>query len=298
MKFEAIYMFRNEFPVRRMCRILGVYKSSYYRWVKAEKRRRERELEEMELVREIERIFEESDRTYGYRPIRAELAEGGMEVSEYMVRKIMKENGFYPQTQSKYRPAGKGKSDGRYSENILDRDFDVREPGKVLAGDITYIKTGIGWVYLAVVTDLFNREVIGYALSRKIDCELVKRALSNALVGKSREETEGMIFHSDRGCQYSSRTYQCMLRDNGMVSSMSRPGCPYDNSCVESFFATLKKERIYRRKYNDLDDVRSDVFRYIELFYNRKRRHSRLGYVSPVRYRMDYEERKKCTEVL
>lgn len=144
----------------------------------------------------------------------------------------------------------------------------------------------MGWVYLAAVMDLYNREVIGYSISKKIDTELVKQALSNAIARQGKEQ--GLIFHSDRGCQYSSKGYHKMLDENAIVGSMSRPGCPYDNSCIESFFATLKKERIYRREYNAMQDVKRDLFQYIELFYNRKRMHSVLGYMSPVAYRMKY----------
>jgi len=150
-------------------------------------------------------------------------------------------------------------------------------------GDITYIKTKIGWVYLAVVLDLYNREVIGYATSLKIDTELVKRALGEA-IGRY-PDTEGTIFRSDRGTQYASAGYQNALVANKMRGSMSRGGCPYDNSCVESFFAQLKKEKIYRRNYFDLKEVEADLFDYIELFYNRKRIHSTLNYQTPIGYR-------------
>ena len=235
----------------------------------------------------MEEIFKESDKTAGYRVIWRELKEQGYEVSEYKVRQIMKQNGFYPETCVKYKPAHNGKTDGKYYKNRLKQNFKTKKPNRVWTGDITYIKTKIGWVYLAVVIDLFNREVIGYATSKRMTVELVKQALANA-IGK-RGRSDGLIFHSDRGCQYSSKAYQKMLKEYGIIGSMSRHGCPYDNSCVESFFATLKKERIYRREYFGLNDFRFDMFRYVELFYNRKRRHSYLGYVSPIRYRMEYE---------
>ena len=169
----------------------------------------------------------------------------------------------------------------------MQQNFKTEKKNQVWVGDITYIKTQIGWVYLAVVMDLYNREVIGYSISKKIDTELVKQALSNAITRQGREE--GLIFHSDRGCQYSSKGYHKMLKEHNITGSMSRPGCPYDNSCMESFFATLKKERIYRREYGTMEDVQRDMFRYIELFYNRKRLHSVLGYMSPVSYRLEYD---------
>jgi putative transposase len=146
----------------------------------------------------------------------------------------------------------------------------------------------VGWVYLAVVIDLFNREIIGYDLGKKIDSQLVKNALGNA-IGR-RGIKEGLIFHSDRGCQYASKRYQEMLKEKKMQGSMIRPGCPYDNSCVESFFASLKKEKIYRREYATMKEVKKDVFWYIEMFYNRKRRHSTLKYMTPIEYLRKYDE--------
>jgi len=139
-------------------------------------------------------------------------------------------------------------------------------------------------VYLAVVIDLYNREIIGYSLSKSIDSELVKRALSNAIVNQ-RPDYGKTIFHSDRGIQYSSKSYQRMLNDNGIIGSMSKGGCPYDNACVESFFSTAKRECIYRKEYDTMEEVKRDLFDYIELFHNRKRMHRTLGYRSPVEYR-------------
>ena len=138
-------------------------------------------------------------------------------------------------------------------------------------------------MYLAAVIDLYNREVIGYAVGKQIGTELVNRALGNAI--KGRENLCGLVFHSDRGCQYSSQGYRQMMEQYGITSSMSRPGCPYDNSCMESFFATLKKECIYRKQYATMEEVKRDIFSYVEMFYNRKRMHSVLGYLSPVAYR-------------
>lgn len=172
------------------------------------------------------------------------LCNEGIEISEYKVRRIMRENGFYPETRTKYKPTHNGKTDGKYHKNLLQQNFKTEKKNQVWVGDITYIKTQIGWVYLAVVMDLYNREVIGY--------------------------------HK-------------MLKEHNITGSMSRPGCPYDNSCMESFFATLKKERIYRREYDTMEDVQRDMFRYIELFYNRKRLHSVLGYMSPVSHRLEYD---------
>lgn len=247
-----------------------------------------REEEEKRDIERIEAVFEESDRIWGYRNITKELQSRGMEISEYRVRRLMKENGFYPELAVKFKPQRNGKKDGRYYENKVNQEFKIKEKNKVWAGDITYIKTKVGWVYLAVVIDLFNREIIGYDLGKKIDSQLVKNALGNA-IGR-RGIKEGLIFHSDRGCQYASKGYQEMLKEKKMQGSMSRPGCPYDNSCVESFFASLKKEKIYRREYATMEEVKKDIFWYIEIFYNRKRRHSTLKHMTPIEYLRKYDE--------
>ena len=290
MIYEAILAFSQEHSVRRMCEALGLNERNYYRWKNYQKGRKAQEEEYQAQVKLVEQVFEASDRTYGYRTIMAELNANGIEFSEYRIRKIMRENGFYQETRTKYRPYRTGKTDGRYKPNIVLQQFHQEAPNQVWAGDITYIQTNIGWVYLAVVIDLFNREVIGYSIGKKINAELARSALGNAIAHYGVKE--GLIFHSDRGAQYSSKSYEKMLEQNGITGSMSRPGCPYDNSCVESFFATLKKERIYRRNYDTIDDVRSDLFQYIELFYNRRRRHSVLGYLSPVMYRQLYDAGK------
>lgn len=287
MKYEAIEKYSSIFEVRKMCQVLGLKSKNYYRWKKQRIQNESKRRKELEDIQRIERVFIDSDRIYGYRMIQKQLEKEGYKISEYRIRRIMRENGFYPETQRKYKPTHNGKVNGMYSKNIVNQNFRTKRRKEVWVGDITYIKTVIGWVYLAVVIDLYNREVIGYAISKKIDTELVKQALSNAIASQGTKK--GLIFHSDRGCQYSSKGYREMLEDNGIISSMSRPGCPYDNSCAESFFATIKKERIYRRNYDTIEDVKRDLFQYIELFYNRKRMHSVLGYMSPVAYRIKYD---------
>lgn len=290
MKYEAMYENRNKFSVRKMCKVLEVKESNYYRWQKRQKEKLKIESRNLQLVMQIEQVFNDNHRVYGYRKMQLALEEKGIKLTYYRIRKIMKENGLYPEIKVKFKPYPKQKSEGQTSPNRINQDFKTEKPNQVWVGDITYIKTNLGWVYLAAVIDLYNREVIGYATSKKIDTELVKRALSNAI--KDKESVKGVIFHSDRGCQYASKGYKKMLSDYGMIGSMSRPGCPYDNSCMESFFASLKKEYIYRRLYDTIEQVRIDLFEYIELFYNRKRLHSYLGYMSPVEYRMKYNASK------
>ena len=229
MKYEAISRLKREFPVVRMCETLGVRSQNYYRWVRQETKSKERHIKELTIINKIEQIFNDSDKTYGYRAIKKEIEEKGISLREYKDRKIMRENGFYPETTTKYKPSHNGKTEGKYYGNRLKQKFKTNKPNQIWVGDITYIKTSIGWVYLAVVMDLFNREVIGYAIGKKINTELVKQALGNAIA--RRGTGDNLIFNSDRGSQYSSKSYQEMFKGNGISGSMSRPGCPYDNAC-------------------------------------------------------------------
>ncbi|MBE7066360.1 MAG: IS3 family transposase, partial [Ruminococcaceae bacterium] len=281
---EAIYMHSPEYPVSKMCKALGVYENQYYRWIRANERRKRRRQAEQELVDKVIKVFKDNKEVYGCKKIYMAINKE-IHVSEWKIRKIMRENGLYSVCIKKYKASrGKSKTDNQYSENLLNRQFDVSTIGVVWAGDITYIPTNMGWVYLAAVMDLYNREIIGYQVSTEINTELTVRALDNAKARSVKQE--GIIFHSDRGSQYTSKRYQKNLEDSGIRSSMSAPGCPYDNSCMESFFAGLKKECTRRRKYATIEEVKRDLFEYIELFYNRKRLHSTLGYMSPVEYRI------------
>lgn len=228
----------------KMCKVLKLNPASYYSWQKTQKKKLERIQGELGLVKKIEEKFLESNRTYDYRPIKRALSDENIEVSEYKVRKIMRENGFYPETNKKYKPSKREKGDGRYFENLINQDFTTSERNQV-------------WVYLAAVIDLYNREVIGYAVSKKINAELAKQALVNAIAQKRVKEE--LIFHSDRGSQYASNVFQKKLSEYRITGSMSKPGCPYDNSCMESFFATLKKERIYRKQYSTMEEVKQDT---------------------------------------
>lgn len=287
MKYEAILVHSPRFSVRKMCGVLGLKESSYYQWRSRRRVAEERTRRDKALADEIRATFEENRCVYGYRMMVRALAAKGVGVSVYRVRKIMRQTGLYPVSTKKFRPGGSGKASGRYLANVLAREFAAAQPNERWVGDITYIKTKVGWAYLATVEDLFNREIVGYAVSKRIDSELVKRAMSAAL-GRTGASGKGTVFHSDRGIQYASKSFQTMLRAHGMVGSMSRPGCPYDNAVAESFFSTAKRECIYRKEYKDLDEVRADLFSYIELFYNRKRMHSSLGYRSPAEFKRLY----------
>ena len=267
--------------------VLGLRQSAYYKWVNRAAERLEKIRDHVELVKKVRKVFDDNEQVYGYRKMREKLIQEGIELSSYSVRRIMKQNGMYPVVVKKYKPTHNGKHDGRFLDDLLKQNFSISAPNKVWAGDITYIRTKLGFVYLAVVLDLYNKEIIGYSVSKSIDTELVKTALGNAVIrsGKRHEKT---IFHSDRGCQYASKSFQAMLEQFNLTGSMSRPACPYDNACAESFFSTAKRECIYRKANANMDDVKMDLFRCIELFYNRKRIHSSLGYMSPVDYKLKY----------
>ena len=284
MKYEAIREYSQEFGIGKMCKALNLAASAYYQWFRRIKKKEELNKERQSTIKKVIEIFEDSHRTYGYRRMWIAVNKKGISLTEYMVRKIMRENGLYPVNSVKYKPYRKGRVLGNYFENIVDQKFNPKKLNEIWAGDITYIKTKLGWVYLAVVIDLYNREIIGYSISKSIDTELVKRAYANALANTCGGE-KGTIFHSDRGTQYSSKSFQNMLLKHGFVGSMSKPGCPYDNACVESFFSTAKRECLYRKEYVTMEEVKTDLFYYIELFYNRKRMHKTLGYMSPVEYR-------------
>ena len=287
MKYEAINKYSSRHSVRKMCKVLGLKEAAYYQWLRRTLQREEKKRQNAELAKQVRRVFDENKQVYGYRKMREALLHMDLELSVYRIRKIMRENGMYSAVVRKFKPSKGGKADGRYLDNLLNQDFAVSSPNKVWAGDITYIKTRLGFLYLAVVIDLFNKEIIGYSIGRQIDAELVKTALQNA-IARSSAKGGGIIFHSDRGSQYASKVFQKALAQARITGSMSKPSCPYDNACVESFFSAAKRECIYRKAYATQDDVRADMFEYIELFYNRKRIHSSLGYMSPVDYRMKH----------
>jgi len=288
MKYEFIEAYRSEFKVVRMCKALKVFESGYYRWKNRPKGKRESEDEI--LVQEIRQIFLEGKEVYGPLKIQQKLLDKDIHTSVCRVRRLMRENGIYAISRQKQRPYPKEEVETRFSENLLNQDFSVEKPNAVWVGDITYIKTNAYWIYLAIVLDLYNREVIGYSVSRKPNSELTRRAMANAL--SDRKPDGGVVFHSDRGCQYSSKAYLGYLAEHGLESSMSRTGNPFDNACAESFFATLKKEWVFHKRYRDIEHAEASLFEYIELFYNRKRLHSALAYKSPKEYHHMYLSRQ------
>ena len=278
MRYACIHRRRIGYPVDMMCTALQVSRSGYYAWrVRPESRRARHD---RQLIQVIRRVHAESDGTYGSPRIHAELKEDGFSCGEAKVARLMQQAGLMGCPKRRFRVTTN--SGLARAENLLDQDFSAETMNERWASDITYIWTGQGWLYLAVVMDLYSRRIIGWSMSRRINRHLVLNALSMAL--GHRQVQNDLIHHSDRGVQYLSDDFQALLKKHGITCSMSDRGSCYDNAVVESFFASLKRERIKRRKYRTRDEARADVFDYIERFYNRKRRHGYVGNISPVEF--------------
>ena len=281
MRFAFIHDQSGTYEVGLLCRVLEVPRSSYYAW--RSRTASDREQEDRRLSELINEIFNEYRQVYGAPRIHRELVARGEKVSRKRVARLMRENGLKAcQTLSRRPRTTDSKHGHPIADNVLNRDFDVTEPNRVWASDITYVNTTRGWLYLAVVIDLYSRAVVGWATSSSLATDVVLRALDDAL-GR-RTPAQGLLHHSDRGCQYASDAFQLALKKAGISCSMSRKGNCWDNAVVESFFHSLKTEHTHRVEYKTRDEARSSLFEYIEVFYNQKRRHSTLGYLAPLEY--------------
>ena len=260
--------------------------SGYYRWKK--KPPGKREIENMKLLERIIEIHNLTDQTYGSPRITDDLLDEGFKVSRPRVARLMRKHGIYAKTMRKFKVTTDSDHNYPISPNLLKQNFSANYFGEVCTSDITYIRTGEGWLYLTVAMDLYNREIIGWAMSESLRAsETTIPALQDAC--NRYYPTQGMIFHSDRGVQYACNDFREQLSKHHMIQSMSGTGNCYDNAVTESFFSTLKKELVYRRKYSTRWQARQSIFQYIETFYNRVRKHSTLGYLSPVQFK----QRKK-----
>ncbi|MFE2865920.1 IS3 family transposase [Embleya sp. NPDC059259] len=289
-KYEFIETMRLDtveyaYPVAFMCDRLGVSKSGYYDWrhrpESATTGRRE------ELKRLVTKAFEMSDGTYGYRRIHAQLLRWGVAAGSELVRRILRDLGLLPcQPRPKRRSLTRAAS--APAPDLVGRDFTAAAPGEKLVGDITYIPTAEGWLYLATAIDCCTKEVVGYAMDDHYQTPLISRAIRNA--ARNRTLAEGAIFHSDRGSNYMSAEYVQVLSGLGLRRSVGRTGICFDNAMAESFFASLKNERVSRTKYATREEARRDIVRYIEFWYNRKRLHSAVGYRPPSEVHTEFEE--------
>jgi len=281
MKYRAIKDNADRFPIRLMCRSLQVSASGYYDWV--ERPDSARTVANRALLEEIRTSHRNSRCSYGSPRITQDLREAGRCVSETRVARLMKQAGVRAQTPRKWRTTTQSGHRLPVAGNTLDRSFSVEAANRVWAGDITYIWTPQGWLYLAVMLDLYSRAVIGWAMAEHITAELTLQALQMALQRRKPQGGE-LLHHSDRGVQYACADYQRLLAERGITCSMSRKGNCWDNAVVESFFHTLKVELIHQRRYLTREEARQDIFEWIEVFYNRQRRHSTLGYRSPAQF--------------
>ena len=277
--FALIRSEAPNFPVRVLCRLLGVSPSGYYAWLKRGGERTRRQ-DEVRLVAKMRAVHAETRGVYGSRRMTAELVADDEHVGRRRVRRLMRENGIEARRPRRFRVTTNSNHDDPIAPNRLEQDFAVSAPNEVWAGDITYIWTAEGWSYLAVIIDLYARRVVGWAIANNMRTELPLRALRRAL--ELRRPAAGLVFHSDRGSQYASRAYRQVLADHEVAQSMSRAGDCYDNSPVESFFASLKKECVMRQHFATRTEAYDAVAAYIDGFYNPRRRHSSNEYLSPI----------------
>ena len=269
-----------EHAVEKMCKVLEVKRSSYYKRRNREKGKRFRE--NKILLEKIKEVFVSSKERYGSPRITAELNRQGIRCNKKRIARLMNKNGIAARMFRKYRNTTNSDHNHQRSENVLMREFTRHKSNEVWTSDITYIRTDEGWLYLAAVIDIYSRKVIGWQLDKNLNSDLVERALENALMDRKVES--GIIFHSDQGVQYASESFRKLLKANGFIQSMSRRGNCYDNAITETFFHTLKTELTSRTKYRTRQEARRSIFEYIEIFYNRRRLHSAIGYRTPVEY--------------
>jgi transposase InsO family protein len=277
MKYAAIQQHCGQYPVQMMCRALNVSRSGYYDW----RRRPEsaRAQRHRKLTEKIRYFHQASRETYGSPRICEDLLDSGEQVGENTVALLMQRGGIVPKTVRKFRVT----TDSRKTvpaPNLLEQQFTTTRPNECWVSDITFIPTREGWLYLAVIIDLYSRAVVGWAMHRRMKTDLVLDALAMALM--SRNICSPLLSHSDQGSQYAAADYRAMLAAHGIECSMSRKGCCWDNAVAESFFHTLKTELVHHEDYRSRGEAKASIFEYIEVFYNRQRRHSHIGQVAPL----------------
>jgi putative transposase len=287
MRFQFIDNHRDEFPVTRMCKVLKVSRSGYYAWrtrpVSA------REMANRKLADQIEAVYNESDGTYGSPRIHSELQDQGVVCGKNRVARLMMLRRLCAKQHKRYHSTTKRNRAHRAAPNLLKRNFTTERPNQVWLSDITYIPTQEGWLYLAAVLDLYARRIVGWAMADRMTSDLTLAALGMAL--RQRQPQLTLLHHSDQGSQYTDGQYQALLREHGIQVSMNGAGTWYDNAPMESFFGTLKSERVHHIEYCARNQARTDLFQYLEGFYNPRRRHSSLGYLSPANYERLYYQR-------
>ncbi len=271
---------RRWYPTELLCRALRVSRGGYYAWLRG--RGRQREQANAMLLQDIKRIYDGNDRNYGSPRVYRELRTAGVSCSKERVERLMRENGLRAKQAKKFKVTTNSKHNLPVSPNVLAGRFEWERPNQAWVGDITYVATDEGWLYLAVLLDLFSRRIVGWAMDKRINRQLTLRALHMA--AQRRIPPEGLIHHTDQGSQYASGDYQRAIKSYGMIGSMSAKGRCYDNAVAESFFHTLKVELVHDRRFASREQAMSAIFQFMEVYYNTKRIHSVLDYVSPAEY--------------
>jgi len=283
MKYWFMDQHSSTHGVQKMCRIIGASRSGYYQWKIQPQSRRQKENEK--ILMEIKESHKNSRRAYGSPRIVEDLKAKGMKCGKNRVARLMKIHGIVGKAKKRFKATTNSNHALPVAENLLNQNFTAEKPNTVWLSDITYVPTLEGWLYLVVILDLFSRQILGWAMSDRLTSGFVVKALYQA-IGR-RHPGSGCIFHSDRGIQYASTDCRDVLMAYGFIQSMSRKGNCYDNAVAESFFHTLKTELVYDYRYETRAEARQSIFEYIEMFYNRKRRHSALGYRSPISFELE-----------
>ena len=271
---------KANYPVTLLCQVMEVSRSGFYDFMK--RLQRPKDPQEQRLIVKVRAIHKANDEAYGSRRMSQALRADGEDVGRCQAGTLMKKANVEVKQKKRFRVTTDSKHNYPVAPNLLDRQFDIETPNTAWGGDITYLWTDEGWLYLAVIIDLFSRRVVVWSLSSRMKVDLVRDALLMAIW--RRKPGRGLIHHSDRGSQYACHEYQDILEDHGIIPSMSRKGDCWDNAVIERFFRSLKSERTNHRRYQTRDAARQDVINYIEMFYNSRRLHSYLGYVSPAEY--------------
>ena len=291
MRYGFVARHRAVWPVRMMCRLLDISHSGFYDWCDRAPSKHCQDNDR--LTARIRSSFLQSDKTYGSPRVWRDMYDLGETCSENRVARLMRLAHLQARTKRRGKPIDLGvRPEHLIAKNLLDRQFEAIAPNQRWVADFTYIWTAEGWLFLATVIDLFSRRVVGWSMSSTMTAQLVIDALMMALWRRGKPVS--LMHHSDQGSQYTSEDFQRLLDDQGITCSMSKRGDCWDNAAMESFFSSLKMERIYRRKYVSREELRADVFDYIEMFYNPRRRHSTLGQISPVEFERRYAVQAKC----
>jgi putative transposase len=286
MKYDFLQSHARKFSIGRMSEMLGVSRSGYYCFTKRVPSQRQQD--EDRLLMKVQKIYETSRQTYGSPRIHAELKDQGETCSRQRIAKVMKKAGIMAKMTKKFKVTTKVNSKAKAAPNLLKQNFTAEQPNRRWVADISYVWTLEGWLYVAVVLDLFSRRIVGLAMEDRMTDDLVIAALEQALIHRS--PSGDLVHHSDKGSQYTSRDFQKLLAQYHITASMSGTGNCYDNAAMESFFHTLKTEHVYFERYQTREQTKKSIFEYVEVFYNRQRRHSTLNYKTPLAFEENYRQ--------